>query len=564
MIDPEKISDKFDKNIEKNKEISNSNFISTSAFEQKIKHLNQSSTDFLWFIITLQLINLFGSKDPSPIHFTAAREYLKKQDVESDKAVDSLARFLVIACQNFREYMLKKFTVNNTSIVIENKVVATLSTTNEWIIIGDSDYPDFKCSQDECNAVDIAFSEFLETIGPYGKEASNIIKESSPKRYYNYIQSGYSPEYRQESWSVWISKDHLSVSSPFLNVLVNVTWNDKCRQRWEKEKHNIPAITQAVLVKTIKPPLTKDMKIEITNDTMITCYSADGNIISRVPCVDPKLVKLICKGMKSLSSLNGHKLIRWQVKTGFFGWASGASDPRLISTSGGYEGIADLIGSGKSNKSITEVKALLHAQAYGQFEFPQGGAGNMIILREIEKYRNGEPSKINIILGEFLLPNFTHLLPQGEKRRLVPITELPPLIGSTNTHAAQAMLQLLLLEEFTRQSDRLSTNGSILLPMEKWEELAFQAKLPKTSLYKVIMGWTEEDLFSKAFLQKSGDEYTLGQEHSNVIEFLEYQGKQRINGAKGGEKSASSKKGLVKRKYSKNEKISSQAIDLLS
>jgi len=553
---PEEIRESVKNDIQNYGESATEYFLYMAPFGRMLKDLESSHTDFVWFTITLHIINLSGSKDPSPIHFTIARDCLKKLGIDDDKSVDILAREMVKECRNFRDIIFKIFSVKDMSISINNEVLK-LSDEKSFYIPAENTFPEFSCSQNECNSIDLYFSEFLETIGKNGKNDAELIRTTAPARYKQYKESDYSAEHRQEAWSVWIPKDKRSLFSPFLIVLANVLWNDKCKQRWEREKKNVPALPQGVLFHTIKPPLSKGTSIEIVNDDSIICYGENGKIVSRVPCVDPKLVNIICKGFQCLSTLNGHKLIRWQVKTGFNNWINCAEDPRLICTSGGYEGIAHLIKSNTSNKSITEVKAMLHAQAFGQFEFPQGGAGNMIIFREMEKHRNGEPSKINIILGEILLPNCTHILPKGEKRRLVPITDLPPLIGSNNTHAAQAMLQLLILEEFANQSDRLATSGSILLPKEKLEELAFQAKLPKVSLEKVITGWTQDDLFYKAFLQQYGDEYTLSNEYSNVIHFLEYQGRQRIAGSKGGEIAAAKKRDLIDRKYRKQKKLKS-------
>lgn len=212
-------------------------------------------------------------------------------------------------------------------------------------------------------------------------------------------------------------------------------------------------------------------------------------------------------------------------------------DIRLVSTVGGYEGIASLIGCGGSHKAIGTVKALLHAQAYARFSFCDKSQGNLIILREMERHRNGEPSKINVILGESLLPNYTHLLPKGEKRRLIPIPILPPMIGSRNIHAAQAFLQLLLLEEFSDQSRRSVETGSVYLPQEKWIELGKEARLPISSLPKILEGWLEQAFLERDSVHK--DAYTLGKDYFHLTDFLREQGecrKERSRTAKMGKR----------------------------
>jgi len=248
-------------------------------------------------------------------------------------------------------------------------------------------------------------------------------------------------------------------------------------------------------------------------------------------------LRFIKKGFEEFSSLTAHKLLRWQIKVGFDNWIQQKEDPRLICTTGGYEGIAKLIGCGSSHKAISIVKSLLHAQAYARFSFYDGSQGNMIILREVERHKNGEPSKINIILGDLLLPNYTQLLPKGEKRRLIPIPELPQMIGSNNTHAAQAFLQLLLLEEFSDQSKECFEGGYIRVSQEKWVTIALESNLSLKGLQRVIQGWIEQ-----GFLKSDKDNYSLGEKHFQLIDFLQIQGELRNHGEQAGEKSAALKR----------------------
>jgi len=543
---PEGMREQVKEDIQKYGEWHVSHMLYSAPLGRILKDLDEKHTDFCWFYAAHHLIDYYAAQDPTPMHFVITRETLIAAKISENekKPLDKLTRELVTYCVAFKEKLIKLGLINE-KILIKDEF--------GWLVPKPDEEPFFKYEAESINSLDKYFIEFISEIGNEGKKQASDLIKNSQERYEKYKNSNYSNEDRPFAWSLWVSEKR-SVLSPYLSILSHVLWQDVCKKAWEREKTNIPALTQGVLVKTIKPPLSKDTKIEITDGTKITCYSEEGKVISSVPCVDPKLVNIICKGMKSFSSLCGHKLLRWQVRTGFNNWTNFVEDPRLICTNGGYEGIANLIGCGNSKRYPSEIKAILHAQAYGHFNFAQGGTGNMIILREIEKHRNGEPSKINIILGEMLLPNFTHHLPHGEKRRLVPITELPPLIGSNNTHAAQAMLQLLILEEFSNQSDRMASKKCVLMPLEKWKEFATESKLPLSCLNKVIMGWTEDDLFSKAFLQKQGDEYTLGMEYSNVTDFLEYQGQQRIDGAKGGHKSAKAKEERVKRKYSRTKK----------
>ncbi len=113
-----------------------------------------------------------------------------------------------------------------------------------------------------------------------------------------------------------------------------------------------------------------------------------------------------------------------------------------------------------------------------------------------------------MVLGELLLPNYTHLLPKGEKRRLIPMPKLPPLIGSNNTHSAQVFLQFLFLEEFSDQSRTFAEKGYAYFPWEKSMELGLEAGISKVSLPRIVNGWLEHGFLEKNETQK--DEYVLG------------------------------------------------------
>lgn len=504
-----------------------------------------------WMQYIKNILRTLTTNSPTWFHLNIAVKILTKSDEKTEpdaKLIELLARKFIENCKDlsrimkYPEAFSHLFDQENTN---PNKLEIVSSNNEEC---------DKEFLSNGLFIWDAAYLKILEETGAHGKEVAKWLETDSeqfPSYFNKYIETK-NPQYMKEFWFRKEGQDNEPFYSRALLILCECVWLDIVKPIWEKQIKNVPAITKGVLITTIKPPLSKNCKIEVS-DTKITCYSEEGKSIAIVPCVDPKLVNLICRGMEAFSSLTGHKLFRWQVRTGFENWANEREDPRLICTTGGYEGIANLVGCGSSKKSPTEIKAILYAQAHGHFHFPQGGSGNMIILREMDKLRNGEPTSINIILGELLFPNFTHMLPQGEKRRLVPITELPPLIGSKNTHASQAMLQLLILEEFSNQSDALFQNSSIQITQNRWEQLAQEAKLPKTSLSRVISGWIEGDLFSKPFLDKQGDEYTLGPTYGRVLNFLEQQGKHRIDGSKGGEKAAVNKKVLIGKNYSKKK-----------
>lgn len=244
------------------------------------------------------------------------------------------------------------------------------------------------------------------------------------------------------------------------------------------------------------------------------------------------------EGVKGLCSLTGHKMLRWQVNAGFERWASGEKDPRLIKIDGGYSRIAELIKC-PSKRDIAVIREILHVQARGWFTFPDGSHGNMITLRIEERHKNQEPSKIHIILGDMLLPEYVCQLKRSD-RLLVPIEDLPPFHGSPNSHASQAQLQLLVFKEFSNQSDRLAQEGFILITQEQWKRLACESGLSPDKVDIVIAHWCQSNL-TNCFLERQGDEYRLASYYNRAQKFLEDQGKRRIINSERGKKSVEQK-----------------------
>lgn len=478
--------------------------------------LHHDDPDIVWLSFVKEALTNLASIDPLVIHFHIARKTLKnKYNIEDSKAIDILTRELVEHCKrilNFKSFSHPAFQKNP----IEPK-----------------DLNDHLSIEKGLLQIDAEFIQHLKNIGSKGRKLSNIIKETSISIFSTYKDKNYSNEVRRQVWGLWITKPHETIS-PFLSALAQALWEDQCLRLWNRKTNSHPSLPKPILDRIIPILNPKKNNKFVEKEGQIICYNQRGEPLLMAPAVDVNMISAFQKGIKELGTLTGHKLLRWQVNTGFEKWQNGNKDPRLIEIDGGYTRIAELAEC-HSPKEISKIREILCAQAYSNFIFPDGSYGNMISLRIEDRYRNQEPSKIRIVLGDMLLPAYVCQL-QRSDRRLIPIGPLPPLHGSPNSHACQAQLQLHVFSEFSNQSDRLAEQGSVFIPLEKWKQMAAESGLNPEKIDSIIIHWCQPDFFN-CFLEKHGDEFRLASYYNKAQKFLEIQGKGRITNSERGKRS---------------------------
>lgn len=479
-------------------------------------HVNGNDQDIVWLSFVKEAITCLASQDPLPIHFLVARKVLKdKFSLDESKPRDLLARELVENCHKILKFQIfqhKAFSKN--PIDIEDL------------------HDHLKDDKTQILKLDAEFITYLKSIGKSGKKVAEDIEQASLEIYQYYEKQGYPPQERGKVWGFWTPHNN-EPTNLALEFLAEVLWEDKCSRLWQREASGHPAVARPIIDKMIVVAGSHKNKKFVEKEGEIICYDRSGDPILTAPAVDPNMISLFKEGVRGLSSLTGHKMLRWQVNAGFERWASGETDPRLIKIDGGYSKIAELIRCA-NKRDIATVREILHAQAHGYFTFPDGSRGNMITLRIEERHKNQEPSKIHIVLGDMLLPEYVCQLKRSDKL-LVPIGDLPPLHGSPNSHASQAQLQLLVFQEFSNQSDRLAQEGSVLISNEQWKRLAYEAGISPEKIEIVISHWCQPDLFN-CFLEKQGDEYRLASYYHRAQKFLEGQGKRRITNSERGKR----------------------------
>jgi hypothetical protein len=490
--------------------------------------LEENDPDIVWLsFIKEAFSSITEATDPLTIHFHAARRILKeKYEINDSRAVDILARELLEQCRKISKFKALQHPAFNKNPIDLEDLQDHLKHENKQML-----------------QLDDEFINYLKGIGQKGKKLASQIEKNSAELFKFYEENNYSSACRRKLWGLWVPEN--DTINHVLSFLAQALWEDQCFKLWYRETNGASSIVKPIIERIIPLLGPKKSKRFVEKDGNIILCGIDGEPLLMAPAVDVNMIAPFKKGVKELGTLTGHKMLRWQVNSGFERWVKGENDPRLIEIDGGYSRIADLIGC-RHPSEIAKVRDILHAQAHGFFKFADGSHGNMIILNILNTYRNSEPSKIRIILGDMLLPTYVHQIERSE-RRLIPIGDIPPLSGgSPDTYAAQAQLQLLVFCEFSNQSIRLAQRGSVLLPMEWWGEKALEAGLNPEKIASIIEHWCQPDFFN-CFLEREGDEYRLANYYTRQQKFLENQGLGRIKNSEKGKKSAEKRSGKIKK-----------------
>lgn len=360
----------------------------------------------------------------------------------------------------------------------------------------------------------------LSATGKDGKRRSKKIPDSESCRSFWFALPGEEPRF---------------FLSPAFLVLAKSCWEDIVKPSLQKAKQ-APALTLGVnpiirkaqnKFSSIKPAQNK---IEIYHDDAL---------IAETAVISPTLVRNLAKGAKLLGSVQGHKLLRHQVRKGFENWKSGKEDFRSLEYERGFVQIAEELGM-KKGKGSHAIKQILEAQAHLYFKVGKTTYGNLIILKQMLNPKTGRDEKVEMILGSELLPYQTFKELDAREKLLVPCVDLPPLVGSTNTHAQQCELQLEMLEHMTENSKDYSEEGGVLIKSDQFLQMAKNTGMTKDTLEKVFDRWTQDGDDGGRFLEQTEkDRFKLGKTYSDADKLLTDQGKLRSRNSERGKKSAS-------------------------
>lgn len=372
-------------------------------------------------------------------------------------------------------------------------------------------------------AWDEALAKHVETLGPNGKKGSAKIRKASAEK-----RERCGPNYV----AAWVESWILFSPPVRLQALAVSLWHDVVKPRIKDEGKRPQAIIRPVFTSQVMLAHMRP-RIEATENQLALPGVHDGGLPCRVNIAhtEARLVARIRAGIDKLGTLTAHRVLRWEIETGHRQFIEGTKRPgvdfRKIEVEGGYSEIARRIGvtSGDDAQAIREIIA---AQDATVFDFPWAnlGAGHngRLLIREEVGATRGRKAKVNLILGSMLVPGYASDLNKpvvsSASRKLVPVTDIPPLVGSPDKHGAQVSLSMMLVLRLRDHADELHQEGSIRLRSVDLQRMAREVGLDDDPGFLRTLwerwqtdGGKSADDTTPAFVKCDGDRFTLGDHH---------------------------------------------------
>lgn len=384
--------------------------------------------------------------------------------------------------------------------------------------------------------LDDAFAAYVSLLGKKGAKWAQRIRRDTTTRI------------GPDLWRLWRSD---VAGEAYLIGLARVLWEENILPTVRRVERNPPALA-APVYDTLARLHSRAYEVKSSVDDQGALMSVRlidrerRDEIDLVPSVTEETIRLVGAGAELLKSVTAQKVLRWEVTAGTERRLRGVPDARVLVVDGGWSVFASQLGLTKKQHA-EDLRAILHAQAAVTIRQADGSRGTMLALREVPQ--NGRHrGRIEITLGTMLMPYYVFELPRGEARRLVPLPQLPPFVGRSNEHAAQATASMLLVRELRARAVELYREHAALIPDERLAMLFGEARVPAQLIPRVMGRWTRDGDDGPAFLIRcDADRYTLGDAHALAREFLREAGRKEAQGSEAGKASAKKRAARLQR-----------------
>ena len=260
--------------------------------------------------------------------------------------------------------------------------------------------------------------------------------------------------------------------------LANIIWLNKVKRRIEALQKKPPALTY-IINEQVHRPMCNGAKFNKEDGKILDHRGNELAIIDMnessktLPSMNIDVIQKILRpeNIKVLSTVNAHRLLRWEIQTVTKQFVEGMIDARALKVYGGYQELATQLGIGNNRRAAEQLRDIIVWQAVPRFYQPNGRYGNMLSF-DYTPSGHGRQAVLQLILGNMMLPHYVYELlnmPEAyvSDRRLIPIVDMPPLIGRSNDQGAQPSYQMEILVEMRKGAKEFATNGCVLIPKKK-------------------------------------------------------------------------------------------------
>lgn len=398
--------------------------------------------------------------------------------------------------------------------------------------------------------LDARLARYLERLGDLGKVAAEHVRANARARALPPEQGPTPPDGkpREPLWALWADPTSSPPGCRFARVLATVLWNDVVAS-WLK---NSASLVYPIAQQTTRIHSRTTKVIEQDQHLFHHFQNGESHPIKRIEPLELPAMELavldvmLRRGLTLLGSVTAHRLLRWEITEGHNRVRRREVDARALHIDGGWSALAEKLEL-QGRKAAEDIHAIVVAQAHSCFRFSGGAYGNLLSYT-VEPSVGRRKGFARIILGDALLPDFLFEIrakmghtsrSAREIQRLVPVVDLPPLIGRPNEHGQQASLSMAVVTELRHRAAELFEQGGILLASERWRELAELAGLPVSMIDQVLDRWTQDGDDGPAFLEKTDpNRFTLAATHSAARAFLLEAGRREVEGSDAGKRSA--------------------------
>lgn len=321
-----------------------------------------------------------------------------------------------------------------------------------------------------------------------------------------------------------------------------ILWRTEFQPQPEQEKRKLPAIAYPIANRIRELCFEPGREVRSDGDRS-ELVSARGEVLAEIPSMAANDLPVLQSAFRQLSSLTGHRTIRFLVQEGHRQAAEGRADPHIIHRLGGLAAFAEAIGA-NSKKAQEEVGEVLKAGSSLQLVWPGGEWNGLWMYGHESKSARGRQAWVRLELASFLMPHFAKRWLPVDQQQLVPLVPLPPFVGSRQLHAAQAALQFGIVAALVAHRAELLPHGGALFREGELERLARESGLDAAHLPRVLDRWTQDGDDGPMFLERVGkDRYMLANTppYADGRAFLLEGSKRSIAGKKAGQKAVKNK-----------------------